>query len=142
MLSLINWPELLEPEAASHVKALFAPDAVERARRYLRDIPGGLGAYTHSMGIEAVREDIVSFISARDGYPSHTSDIFLTDGASPGAQMFLKALIRDRHDGVMVPIPQYPLYSASIALYGGCMVNYYLDESKGWALEVRRAGWG
>ncbi|MDP2790356.1 MAG: aminotransferase class I/II-fold pyridoxal phosphate-dependent enzyme, partial [Rectinemataceae bacterium] len=37
-------------------------------------------------------------------------------------------------DGIMVPIPQYPLYSASIALYGGVQVGYYLDEASGWSL--------
>lgn len=37
----------------------------------------------------------------------------------------------------MIPIPQYPLYSASIALNGGQQVGYFLDESHGWALEPK-----
>lgn len=41
--------------------------------------------------------------------------------------MVLQALIRGNNDGIMVPIPQYPLYSASIVLYGGQIVGYYLD---------------
>ena len=45
----------------------------------------------------------------------------------------MKTLIRDGNDAVMVPIPQYPLYSASLALYGGTLVPYYLDEDKEWA---------
>lgn len=36
----------------------------------------------------------------------------------------------------MTPIPQYPLYSASIALNGGKLVGYYLDEDNKWALQV------
>ena len=36
----------------------------------------------------------------------------------------------------MIPIPQYPLYSASIPLYGGSQINYYLDESKAWGLDI------
>ncbi|GFH09320.1 aminotran_1_2 domain-containing protein, partial [Haematococcus lacustris] len=36
----------------------------------------------------------------------------------------------------MVPIPQYPLYSASIKLYGGTLVPYLLNESQGWALDM------
>ena len=36
----------------------------------------------------------------------------------------------------MVPIPQYPLYCALITLFNGTIVPYYLDESKGWALDV------
>ena len=47
-------------------------------------------------------------------------DIFLTDGASPAVRYMLSALIRDENDGLLVPIPQYPLYSASIQLYGRC----------------------
>lgn len=36
----------------------------------------------------------------------------------------------------MVPIPQYPLYCALITLFNGTIVPYYLDESKGWGLDV------
>lgn len=45
-------------------------------------------------------------------------NIFLTDGASPAVRYILSAIIRDENDGILVPIPQYPLYSASIQLYG------------------------
>jgi len=38
--------------------------------------------------------------------------------------------------GVMIPIPQYPLYTASIALRKGNAVNYYLDEEKGWSVDI------
>jgi alanine transaminase len=138
--ALVNYPPLLDDPRAS---AAFAPDAIERARRYLAGIPGGVGAYTHSQGIELIREEVAQFITRRDGgIPSHASDIFLTDGASPGVQFTLKALIRDERDAILVPIPQYPLYSASIALYGGTMANYYLDEANDWALtrgELERA---
>ncbi len=44
--------------------------------------------------------------------------IFLTDGASVSVRMCLNAMIRHERDAVLVPIPQYPLYSASIRLYG------------------------
>jgi len=36
----------------------------------------------------------------------------------------------------MIPIPQYPLYTASIALRNGHAVNYYLDEEKGWSIDI------
>jgi hypothetical protein len=45
--------------------------------------------------------------------------IYLTDGASAGVRNVLQSIIRNEADAVLVPIPQYPLYSASIALYGG-----------------------
>jgi len=46
-------------------------------------------------------------------------------------------MIKNDKDGVMVPIPQYPLYSASIALYGGSLCPYYLDEKTGWSVNVK-----
>lgn len=45
-------------------------------------------------------------------------NIFLTDGASPAVRYLLNAIIRSDKDGILVPVPQYPLYSASIQLYG------------------------
>lgn len=57
-------------------------------------------------------------------------------GASPGVHMWLKMLIRNKNDCVLTPIPQYPLYSACLALYGGTLLPYYLDESKDWALSI------
>jgi aspartate/methionine/tyrosine aminotransferase len=134
VLALLNYPQIIDNSKALE---LFPADVRVRATRYRNRIPGGLGAYSHSQGIEYVREEVAAFISGRDGgVPAHARDIFLTDGASPAAQLFLKALIRSQSDGVMVPIPQYPLYSASIALFGGTMVNYYLREDKSWCLEV------
>ena len=50
----------------------------------------------------------------------------------------MRALIRNGNDGVMVPIPQYPLYSATITLYGGALVPYYLDETAGWQCTVQK----
>ena len=44
--------------------------------------------------------------------------LFLTDGASPAVRYMLNAIIRNDKDGILVPVPQYPLYSASIQLLG------------------------
>jgi len=132
--ALVQHPALLDSPLAPQ---LFPPDALARARAFLGFTHGaGLGAYTHSMGIEGVRREVAAAISERDGgVPAHAEDIFLTDGASPAVQMVLKALIRGPRDAVLVPVPQYPLYSASIALYGGTMANVYLNEARGWSLE-------
>ena len=42
----------------------------------------------------------------------------------------------DQRPGVMIPIPQYPLYSASLAEYNMEQAGYYLDEARNWALDV------
>lgn len=46
-------------------------------------------------------------------------------------------LIKGKNDGIMIPIPQYPLYSALITLNGGTQVNYFLDETKNWGLDAK-----
>jgi aspartate/methionine/tyrosine aminotransferase len=76
----------------------------------------------------------LEFIQRRDGISADPDAIYLTDGASKGVQTALRMLIADPEDGIMVPIPQYPLYSATITLYGGRMAGYYLDEARGWSL--------
>ena len=135
VLSLVTSPFLLEHPK---VLELFSAEAVQRAKETLLKIPGGVGAYSDSRGALAIRKEVAEYIQKRDGLrttpnPDH---IFLTDGASVGVRSMLSALIRDSRDGVLVPIPQYPLYSASIALYGGSLVPYSLDESKGWQMDV------
>jgi alanine transaminase len=63
-------------------------------------------------------------------------DIFLTEGASQGVHIILNSLIIDKNDAILIPIPQYPLYTASISLSGGVPAPYYLNEAKGWHLDI------
>lgn len=97
---------------------------------------GSVGAYSHSQGIAHIRKTVARFIELRDGHPANPNHIYLTQGASVGVQTILNMLVENRNTGIMIPIPQYPLYSASLALYGATPVHYYLDESKGWSLDV------
>lgn len=122
------YPPLLEEEG------LFPSDVVERARKITSSAK--VGAYSHSMGIPYVRQAVADFIEARDGHAAHPESIFLTDGASPGISTVIYSLIRSPADGVMLPVPQYPLYSATVTAAGGSQVDYFLDEENNWALDV------
>ncbi|CAL5061627.1 unnamed protein product [Urochloa decumbens] len=134
VLSLCDHPALLDK---SETHALFSSDAIDRAWQILEKIPGrATGAYSHSQGIKGLRDEIAAGIAARDGFHASGDNIFLTDGASPAVHMMLQLLISSEKDGILCPIPQYPLYSASIALRGGSLVPYFLDEETGWGLEV------
>ncbi|KAL4584475.1 hypothetical protein LXL04_009077 [Taraxacum kok-saghyz] len=134
VLALCDHPSLLDKRETN---SLFSSDSIARALKILDQMPGrATGAYSHSQGIAGLRDTIAAGIEARDGYPSDANDIFLTDGASPGVHMMMQLLIRSENDGILCPIPQYPLYSASIALHGGTLVRYYLDEATGWGLEI------
>lgn len=134
VLALCDHPTILD---RAETQGLFSADSIERAFQILEQIPGrATGAYSHSQGIKGLRDTIASGIEARDGYPADPNDIFLTDGASPAVHMMMQLLIRSEKDGILCPIPQYPLYSASITLHGGTLVPYYLDEATGWGLEI------
>ncbi|HON88384.1 MAG TPA: aminotransferase class I/II-fold pyridoxal phosphate-dependent enzyme [Spirochaetales bacterium] len=129
VLALCEYPELME-----QAKNLFPEDTIATAQNILKGTKHGLGAYSESKGVRYIREAVAEFIQKRDGIPADPDAIFLTDGASKGVQAALRMLISGPQDGIMVPIPQYPLYSATITLYEGKQVNYYLDEHNNWKL--------
>jgi aspartate/methionine/tyrosine aminotransferase len=130
VLALAEYPALLDLVKPGS----FPEDVVETARRVLRETRHGLGVYTESKGFRFVREAVASFIHERDGISADPEAIFLTDGASKGVQTVLRLLIGGPKDGILIPIPQYPLYSATIALYGGAPISYQLDEATDWSL--------
>ena len=152
VISLLEEPSKIARER--EIKALFeenpfsnlkekdfiADEILDLSDEILVKTGKGLGAYTESKGYFFVREAIADFIDKRDGFTSESrlranpEHIFLTDGASDGAKRVLDLLIAKKTDGVMIPIPQYPLYSATIKMFGGVQVNYYPDEEHDWAL--------
>lgn len=118
-----------------NIDKLFPSDVIERARAIRAALgPAGTGAYTGSQGVLAFREDVADFIAKRDGHPAFAGNVFLTNGASSAIDMILTALISGDNSAIMIPIPQYPIYSALIARLGGRQVGYMLDESIGWAV--------
>lgn len=126
VLAACFYPALLDSD-------ILPKDARERARAILG--PGNtMGAYTHSQGYPSIRKSVAKFIEARDGHPADPDQIFLTDGASPGVKATLQMAISGPNDGILIPVPQYPLYSASIALLGGQSIGYYLNEDKDWGV--------
>ncbi|KAH0619609.1 hypothetical protein JD844_000378 [Phrynosoma platyrhinos] len=134
VVALCTYPNLLDSPN-------FPEDSKKRARRILQGCGGNsLGSYSASQGVNCIREDVAAYIERRDGgVPADPDNIYLTTGASDGIATVLKILVsgggRSR-TGVMIPIPQYPLYSAAISELDAIQVNYYLDEENCWALDV------
>ncbi|MBL8968540.1 MAG: aminotransferase class I/II-fold pyridoxal phosphate-dependent enzyme, partial [Spirochaetaceae bacterium] len=122
------------PELMTTAHDAFPEDAIDTARKFIAGSKFGLGAYSESKGVKFVRDAVADFIRARDGIAADPDAIYLTDGASKGVQTALRLLISGPRDGIMIPIPQYPLYSATITLYEGRQVHYYLDEGNDWKL--------
>merc|ERR1719187_2349345 len=133
VLALVTHPPLLETDE-------FPEDAKDRARTILAGCKGGsVGSYSDSPGIEIIRRHVADYITARDGgIPSEWTNIILCAGASESIRGCLKLMTdqsQGRRPGVMIPIPQYPLYSASLAEYNMEQVGYYLVEERNWALD-------
>lgn len=152
ILSLIEEPRQIERERL--IKKIVqnqgsgqAPDIVsdyvlEVSETILKKMETGMGAYTDSKGPQFIREAIAQFIDERDGVAesngrhSNPDHIFITNGASEGAKFIIEMLISNPKDGIMIPVPQYPLYSATIRRCGGTQVGYYPDEDNDWALNT------
>ncbi|GAA5853087.1 hypothetical protein JCM8547_000197 [Rhodosporidiobolus lusitaniae] len=130
--ALTEYPDLIDHPASSQI---FPQDAIKRARQLLTEI-GSTGAYSHSMGVPAIRRRVAQFIEKRDGHPASPSQIYLTAGASTGVSNLLQILISQPTDGVLIPIPQYPLYTAALALNSARPVPYFLQEQKEWGLDI------
>jgi alanine-synthesizing transaminase len=152
ILSLMEYPSSIGRERAFHElrvtqpdalagQDLISPDVLDIAEDTLAKLRTGMGAYTDSCGPIFVREAIARFIDARDdvaatGAPAaDPKAIFLTNGASQAVRHVIDMLIGGPNDGIMIPIPQYPLYSATIAKVGGTQVDYHPNEEAGWTLE-------
>lgn len=72
----------------------------------------------------------------RDGYPADPTSIYLSAGASSGVNTLLHIICATPQTGVLVPIPQYPLYTATLSVLDAHCVPYYLDESKAWGTDM------
>ncbi|KAF9010751.1 transaminase [Cyathus striatus] len=128
--ALVEWPAL-----ADLAPGVFPNDVVQRAKALNAEV-GSVGAYSHSQGVPLIRKHVAEFIQERDGYPADPAHIFLTGGASAGVSLLLSMLISAPSSGILIPIPQYPLYTASIAQFNGRPIPYHLDEYTDWSTSI------
>lgn len=136
VMALMDAPHLLQNNT---IVSQLPSDVVERATKYLSTINYVTGAYTESSGYQFACESVAAYINARDENVtplSRAEDIFLSDGASSAVKLVMQLLIGGPQDAMMLPIPQYPLYTAQLALLGGTAGPYYLCEKEGWSTKV------
>ncbi|CAN5610849.1 pyridoxal phosphate-dependent aminotransferase [soil metagenome] len=111
--------------------ALFGFDAPLHIRdEMVRNLPAAAG-YTDSRGIAQVRESVVRVASAAGVGGVGIDDVYLGNGASELIAMAVNALLDDG-DELLLPAPDYPLWTAVTSLSGGRPVHYVCDESNGW----------
>ena len=100
----------------------------------IRTLPTAQG-YSESKGIVSARRAVAQYYQTKGMPGMGLDDIYLGNGVSELIQMTCQALVDDG-DEVLVPAPDYPLWTASIALAGGRAVHYRCDEEQQWWPDV------
>lgn len=96
----------------------------------IRNLPQAAG-YTDSKGLFAPRKAIVHYTQEKRIAGVTVDDVYLGNGASELITMSMNALL-NAGDEILVPAPDYPLWTASVSLSGGTPVHYLCDEANGW----------
>ncbi|MDR1889620.1 MAG: pyridoxal phosphate-dependent aminotransferase [Zoogloeaceae bacterium] len=96
----------------------------------VRNLPNAAG-YTDSKGIFAARKAIMHYTQQKQIKGVDIEDIYIGNGVSELTVMSMNALLNSG-DEVLVPAPDYPLWTAAVSLSGGTPVHYLCDEANGW----------
>ena len=115
--------------------AVFGFDAPEEIQQdMIRNLPNSSG-YSDSKGIFAARKAVMHETQKQGIKGVALDDIYLGNGASELIVMATNGLLDDG-DELLLPAPDYPLWTAAASLSGGTPVHYRCDESKGWMPDV------
>ncbi len=93
----------------------------------LRDAQG----YSDSRGIYSARTAVAQYYQSHGLTETTVEDVFIGNGVSEMISMVLQAFVDDGNE-ILVPAPDYPLWTGAVSLTGGTPVHYICDESNGW----------
>jgi alanine-synthesizing transaminase len=112
-----------------------APFGFDAPDEILQDVIAGLPTaqgYSDSQGVMPARRAVVHHYQLQKGFPDLDVDnVWLGNGVSELITMSLQAML-DAGDEVLIPAPDYPLWTASVNLAGGTPVHYLCQEEQGW----------
>ena len=109
-----------------------APDEI--VSDMIRNMHGAAG-YTDSKGMFAPRKAVMHYTQEKNIAGVGMDDIYLGNGASELIVMSMQGLLNNG-DEVLVPAPDYPLWTAAVSLAGGAPVHYVCDEQSGWLPDI------
>lgn len=96
----------------------------------IRNLPTTQG-YSDSKGLYSARKAIMQHYQAREMLDLTVEDVYIGNGVSELIQQSIQALLNSG-DEMLIPAPDYPLWTASVSLSGGNAVHYLCDEEAGW----------
>ncbi|WP_370289314.1 pyridoxal phosphate-dependent aminotransferase [Nocardioides sp.] len=105
-----------------------APDAI--LADVIHHLPEAQG-YSDSRGIYSARTAVAQYYQSRGLTSVDVEDVFIGNGVSEMISLVLQAFLDDGNE-VLVPAPDYPLWTGAVALCGGTPVHYRCDEENGW----------
>ena len=114
------------------VFGLEPPDEI--VQDMIRNLAGAAG-YTDSKGLFAPRKSVVHYCQEKGIQGVTVDDVYLGNGASELIVMALNALLNEG-DEVLLPSPDYPLYTAAVSLSGGRPVHYVCNEQDDWNPDI------
>lgn len=114
------------------VFGLEPPDEI--VQDMIRNLAQSAG-YTDSKGLFAPRKSVVHYTQEKGIANVSVDDVYLGNGASELITMSMNALL-NVGDEILVPAPDYPLWTASVSLSGGTPVHYMCDEAAEWAPDL------
>ena len=115
--------------------AAFGFDSPEEIQMdMIRNLPNAAG-YSDSKGIFSARKAVMHYTQQKGIKGVTIEDIYIGNGVSELIVMAMNALL-DAGDEVLVPAPDYPLWTAAVSLSGGRPVHYLCDESEGWLPDI------
>jgi alanine-synthesizing transaminase len=111
---------------------LFAPD--EMIHDMIINLPDTQG-YCDSKGLFPARKAIMQYYQEKNVTAVQTDEIFVGNGASECISIAMQALL-EKGDEILIPSPDYPLWTASVTLSGGTPVHYRCDEQANWCPDI------
>ena len=106
----------------------MAPEAI--LADIVHNLPDSQG-YSDSRGIYSARTAVAQYYQSRGLKETSVDDVFIGNGVSELITMVLTAFL-DEGNEILVPAPDYPLWTGAVTLAGGTPVHYRCDESNGW----------
>ncbi|WKS99556.1 pyridoxal phosphate-dependent aminotransferase [Gallibacterium salpingitidis] len=100
----------------------------------IRNLPTAQG-YCDSKGLYSARKAIVQYYQSKGLLNVGVNDVYIGNGVSELITMSMQALLNDG-DEVLVPMPDYPLWTAAVTLSGGKAVHYLCDEEQNWFPDI------
>jgi alanine-synthesizing transaminase len=115
--------------------APFGFRAPEELLKKMNDNLVNTEGYSDSRGLLSAREAIVKYCRKKGIYEVGTDDVYTGNGVSELITLSMQGLL-DSGDEILVPSPDYPLWTASVTLAGGSAVHYICDETADWYPDI------